>query len=207
MQKFKYLVVISMLGLLYGCASTYPCGEPSDGVCSSVSDNYKSSFTNYTNPDDIAKDSPSSRVSSSSNTPPMNMNFTQYSQVPANGAPLLSMPKMVRVWLTPYTDSDNIYHDQSYEYVIVDKGRWNFSNNKLMLDDDSLKNVTPDQVTTSKNPGYGGFGMATQPPKAAAPASPSLSGFPAINTLQSQQVPMVTTSIGGGLDRTTTILP
>ena len=42
-----------MAVVLGGCSSTYPCGEPSAGKCLSVSDNYKNSYTDYTNPDDV----------------------------------------------------------------------------------------------------------------------------------------------------------
>lgn len=192
-----------MLYLLYGCASNYPCGEPSAGKCLSVTDNYKNSYTDYTNPDDL--DKAGAFGSSSATSTPVKMNFSKYSQVPADGAPLLSTPKMIRIWLTPYTDSDNIYHDQSYEYVIVDKGHWNYNNNRLLNDNTNLKDVSPAQVSNSKSGGYGSFGMASQPPKQS---TPSLTGFPAINALQNQQSPVITTTtLGNGIDHTTTVTP
>ena len=53
--------------------------------------------------------------------------------------------------------------------------------------------------------------MASQPPKPSTPTTPitpGLSGFPAINALQNQQSPTITsTTIGSGIDRTTTITP
>lgn len=211
MYKIKHLVVASLFGLISGCATTYPCGEPSSGKCVPVTDNYERSYTDYTNPDDL--DNPNmtgSSSSSKSSKDPVVMNFTKYAQVPADGAPLLSTPKMIRIWLTPYTDSDNIYHDQSYEYVIVDRGRWNYGNNKLLVEDNNgLKDVSAAQVSDSKSGGYGSFGMANQPPKATTPAAvPGLSGFPAINSLQNQQQPIITTTtLDGGIGRTTTITP
>ena len=208
MKKFKHLMIIPLVSFLASCASTYPCGEPSNGKCLSVSDNYNRSYTDYTNPDDLdsAWNSASGNGSGSSKTTPLKVNFTKYSQVPADGAPLLSKPKMIRVWLTPYTDADNIFHDQSYEYVIVDRGRWNYGNNKLLSDGD-VQNVMPSQVTDTKGGGFGSFGMANQPVKQPSPATPALNGFPALNGLQNQQPPVMTTTIGSGIDRTTTILP
>ncbi len=209
MYKIKHLMVVATLGLITGCASTYPCGEPTSGKCLSVSDNYQRSYTNYTNPDDL--DTPgmfsSSSSSSSPQSDPVKMNFKKYSQIPADGAPLLSTPKIIRIWLTPYTDNDNIYHDQSYEYVIVDRGRWNYSNNRLLSDDGGLKDVSAAQVSAAKD-GYGSFGLATQPPKQATPATPGIQGFPALNSLQNQQQPTITTTtVGSGIDRTTTVAP
>lgn len=219
MPRKLFLTIAILMLVTYGCSSTYPCGEPSTGKCLSVTDNYKRSYTNYTNPDDL--DDPgfwSSSDSSNNNSKakPVKFNFAKYPQIPSDGAPLLSQPKMIRVWITPYTDADNIYHDQSYEYVIVDRGKWNYSNNKLMLEN-NIKDVTPAQVSNSKSGGYGSFGMASQPLKPSTPTTPiisttpitpGLSGFPAINALQNQQSPTITsTTIGSGIDRTTTITP
>lgn len=205
------LIILSSV-VLGGCASNYPCGEPSSGKCMSVTQNYERSYTNYVNPDDLpAQNGGTSRVTDNDSNNPIKLKFTNYAQTPADGAPLLTMPKMLRVWLTPYTDSDNIYHDQSYEYIIVDRGRWNYNNNKLLMNDSSnLQNVTPAQVTDEKGGGYGGYGMADQPPKSTnpTPTMPPLTGFPAINQLQNGQNPQVmTTTIGGGIDRTTEIIP
>ena len=198
----KYLIIILISGL-YGCASNYPCGEPGNGECLSVTDNYKRSYNSYANSDDLSNSSSSDK--DRVERKPIKMQFNKYSQIPADGKPLLSMPKMMRLWLTPYTDSDNIYHDQSYEYIILDKGHWNYNNNTLLSSDDNLKDVSPAQVDISKSCGYGSFGMAKHPPKQF---SPSLTNFPAINSLQHQQSPVITTTtVGGGVDRTATINP
>ena len=207
MFKFKPLIAITLIGLLSSCASSYPCGEPTSGKCLSMSENYKRSYTNYTNPDDLDNPGMFGSSGGSSKSDPVKMHFSKYSQLPADGAPLLSTPKMIRIWLTPYTDNDNIYHDQSYEYVIVDKGRWNYSNNHLLNDGDGLKDVSAAQVSNTKV-GYGSFGMASQPPKPTTPAVPGIPGFPALNSLQNQQQPIITTTaVGSGIDRTTTIVP
>ncbi|MHB8697650.1 MAG: type IV conjugative transfer system lipoprotein TraV [Sulfuricaulis sp.] len=38
--------------------------------------------------------------------------------------PLRSQPKVIRIWVAPYTGADDEYHDQSYVYTVVDDGRW-----------------------------------------------------------------------------------
>ena len=204
----KKLLIVVVVGLLGGCASSYPCGEPSAGSCRSVSQNYKNSYTNYTNPDDLDKPGMfggSSSDSSSSKTEPIKMGFTKYPQLPADGAPLLSTPKMIRVWLTPYTDDDNIYHDQSYEYIIVDKGHWNYGNNKAVKISGGLKNVSAGQVTMAKD-GYGSFGIGKQPQKPATDTT-NMPNFPALNALQHNQQPTITEITGIGAAHTTTISP
>lgn len=220
----KFTCISSVL-LMVGCASApYPCGEPGAGKCSSVTNNYQNSFQDYTNPDDLpGTTGGTSRVtggdqqSSSSSSPKQVFNFKNYAQVPANGSPLLSTPKMLRVWITPYTDNDNIYHDQYYEYMIVDRGSWNFNNNQRLLDDEAgdLMNITQGQVSESRDGGYGAYGIENKPVVDTANHStqpvtiePNLTAFPALNMLQNGQAPVeYETHVGSGVDTTTTILP
>lgn len=215
------LIALTTCGaVLISCASApYPCGEPGAGKCSSVTANYDNSYHNYTNKDDLPSQNQwqgSSRVTSSSNSsnikakPQKLFQFKEYAQVPANGAPLLSTPKMLRVWVTPYTDNDNIYHDQYYEYMIVDRGTWKFNNNqKLLADTADLTNVSQGQVSDTRKGGYGAFGLADKP----TPANPAKNGgsvglanFPALNMMQ-QQPTEIETHVGSGIDNTTTIIP
>ena len=216
MQKKQFTTsVIWLLTLTLGaCATPYPCGEPGTGQCKSVTQNYEQSYQNYTNPDDLNADGSSSstpatqREDSSSKTVKEYMRFQQYPQIPADGAPLLSQPKMMRVWLSPYTDNDNIYHDQGYEYIIVSRGSWNYNNNKILLNEDGLQNVTQGQVSNTRQGGYGAFGNLDQPPKVESQPKTTLPAqFPAINGLQNGQVPMVTTTVGSGVNRTTQPIP
>lgn len=201
LKQLAKLTIIPILAALYGCASDYPCGEPGKGKCLSVTDNYKRSYGNYINSDDLDADG----IHWGSNAKsPINMGFSKYAQIPHDGAPLLSTPKVLRVWLTPFTDNDNIYHDQSYEYIIVDKGHWNYNNNKLLIEH-NIKNVYPTQVLTNKSGGHGSFGLGNQQSKITVPA---LNGFPAINSLQNQRAPIITTTtVGSGIDHTSTITP
>jgi conjugal transfer pilus assembly protein TraV len=39
-------------------------------------------------------------------------------------------PRMIRVWILPYEDSDGDLHDQSYLYLPVDSGRWLVENTR-----------------------------------------------------------------------------
>lgn len=203
----KIITTLVASAVLVGCAmNDYPCGEPNQGTCSSVSQHDKKSYTDYKNPDDLAANASNSGSATGGNSSPVKMNFKTYTQIPGDGAPLLSAPKMVRVWFTPYTDVDNIYHDQAYEYMIVDRGRWNYSNNRLLEMGDT-KNVTMGQVSSTKGGGYGAYGLADQPVKPSTNPTP-VSPFPAINALQNQQSPIITTTtVGSGIDRTTTITP
>jgi conjugal transfer pilus assembly protein TraV len=39
--------------------------------------------------------------------------------------PMISPPKMLRVWIAPWSDKNNVLHDQSHSYLMVQKATWN----------------------------------------------------------------------------------
>ena len=193
-KKVSLLMFLPLaLSLVTSCASTYPCGEPSMGKCASVSDNYEHSFTDYTNPDDVdadsgwfSSDNKSSKNSETAST--IKFSFTKYAQTPADGSPLISQPKMLRVWLTPYTDNDNIYHEQGYEYMITNKGDWVFGNNKLKTNN-NIKNISLVQGGKANLPEQAGFNPQAKPPVSNSPNA-FLNDYPALNSLKNQNVPI-----------------
>lgn len=204
MQKLLFLGCVTLI--IGACSTPYPCGEPGTGQCKSVSQNYDQSYQSYTNPDDLNADGSNAQGSQKSGDMVSDyLHFQEYPAIPADGAPLLSAPKMMRVWLSPYTDSDNIFHDQSYEYIIVSRGTWNYNNNKVLFAEDNLQNVTPAQVSNVRHGGYGAYGNLDQPVKSESAVSIP-SSFPALSSLQNNQVPVVTTTIGSGIDRTTRVI-
>lgn len=46
------------------------------------------------------------------------------------GDPLRSAQKVRRVWLAPWEDEDEVLHDQSYFYMVVDAGRWQIEHSR-----------------------------------------------------------------------------
>ncbi|HRH79581.1 MAG TPA: type IV conjugative transfer system lipoprotein TraV [Thiobacillaceae bacterium] len=46
------------------------------------------------------------------------------SSTPAAGTPLLSPPRVLRLWFAPWVDEDGDLHDQSYLYVMWHRGEW-----------------------------------------------------------------------------------
>lgn len=215
MQIKNIIITMSIIGVISGCGTNdYPCGEPTNGRCASVTDNYNRSMHEYTNPDDVAPPhgffGGSGDNKDSSSTKPINyFGFIKSTQLPYAGAPLASSPRMMRVWLTSYTDDDNIYHDQAYEFILTDRSHWIYNNN-TRSHFTGLKNVTLDQskgVKGASSGSYGlsgsGFGAKSKPTVNNNPSS-VLGDFPAINALKSGQTPM-TTAVGSGIDKTTII--
>lgn len=42
-----------------------------------------------------------------------------------SGTPLYEKPLTLRVWIAPWEDKDQVLHDQSYSYLLVQKAKWN----------------------------------------------------------------------------------
>ena len=49
---------------------------------------------------------------------------------PHSGDPIRSAQKVRRVWLAPWEDDDEVLHDQSYFYLVVDPGRWQIEHSR-----------------------------------------------------------------------------
>lgn len=52
-----------------------------------------------------------------------------------SGTPIRSAPLVLRVWFSPWEDSDGDLHDQSYVYLPVDSGKWLIEHNRRRIQD------------------------------------------------------------------------
>ena len=52
---------------------------------------------------------------------------------PAPGTPLLTPPKVLRLWLAPRVDEDGDLHDASYLYVMWDRGEWQIEHTRRQI--------------------------------------------------------------------------
>jgi conjugal transfer pilus assembly protein TraV len=50
---------------------------------------------------------------------------------PYSGAPLRTPPRVLRIWMAPFEDTDSDLHDQKYLYVTVHTGRWLLEANQV----------------------------------------------------------------------------
>jgi conjugal transfer pilus assembly protein TraV len=108
---------------LAGCAGTlsgldgrgrFSCQAPDGIACASLSGVYANALQNHLPGQARSFDAVSSDRSSAS----------MLRAVPRSGEPIRSAQKVRRVWLAPWEDDDEVLHDQSYLYLIVDPGRW-----------------------------------------------------------------------------------
>lgn len=120
--------VLLLLPTLSACAnmagldgkSEFACRAPDGVVCTSVSGVYANTLAG-TLPTRPASETdpkpPAAEPRSYGARPPVGT-------APAAGTPLLSQPKVLRLWLAPWVDEDGDLHDQAYLYVMWHRGEW-----------------------------------------------------------------------------------
>ena len=139
----------SLLGaaLLAGCSSItgldgssqYACKAPEGVKCDSVSGNYYNALQNNlpaqrkptgsTNPSSLTDPQSPSVVRSSGRTGASAMPTAIGAAVPVEGpaymaAPLRAGPRVLRLWIKPWEDTDRDLNGESLVYVQIDNGRW-----------------------------------------------------------------------------------
>jgi len=55
------------------------------------------------------------------------------SAAPTAGTPLLSPPKVLRLWLAPWVDEEGDLHDQAYLYVLWHRGEWQLGHTEAVI--------------------------------------------------------------------------
>jgi conjugal transfer pilus assembly protein TraV len=141
--------IVSLLGaaLLAGCSSItgldgssqYACKAPEGVKCDSVSGNYYNALQNNlpaqrkptgsTNPSSLTDPQSPSVVRGSGRTGASAMPTAIGSAVPVEGpaymaAPLRAGPRVLRLWIKPWEDTDRDLNGESLVYVQIDNGRW-----------------------------------------------------------------------------------
>ena len=67
---------------------------------------------------------PGRPMSSRNDGIPSRATVTRVATTPEANVPLRSAPRVLRLWIKPWEDSDGDLHTQSYVYVPIDSGRW-----------------------------------------------------------------------------------
>ena len=127
-SALRTILIAACASLAAGCASTlsglggtpsYACKAPEGVLCTSVAGVYANSLQNKL---------PSQRTEQRQTDPARNVVTSTRAASTANPAPdaasMRSAPRVLRLWLAPWEDSDGDLQDQSYLYVVVDSGRW-----------------------------------------------------------------------------------
>ncbi len=172
MKSLRWLVVPTVL-LLTGCAGTmtgldgqggFSCKAPDGISCASLSGVYANAVQNNL---------PGQRTGTKSDKV-VEAIARITAAAPRSGDPLRSAQKVRRVWLAPWEDEDEVLHDQSYVYLVVDPGRW--------------------QIEHSRRKATEGF-RPVMPPKIFAPQASNAGDRPSLQVERMNPAPGATPSM------------
>lgn len=179
------------LTLLAGCGdmtglggkSEYACKAPEGVQCNSVSGNYYNSLTSGGGA--ASKGAPTKGTPRAAPRSMYTMLKAASSGSSMQGPPafepaaLRSPPRVMRLWIKPWEDSDHDLHDQSFVYLQTDPGRWQIAHAQRQIRDAyaPLKPPTPQQASspgTASPSGQANPGVETRPtsPPAGALTDP-----------------------------------
>ncbi|MBU0744903.1 MAG: type IV conjugative transfer system lipoprotein TraV [Gammaproteobacteria bacterium] len=116
-KGFKYAFCFSIL-FLSGCAGMngkFDCNVNSGGKCAPMNQINKMADTGLFNKDNFYK---------SKNLMQANNKATGYPMNIFEGAPIRSGESIQQIWIGPYEDITGNYHEPSYVYTVVKKGKW-----------------------------------------------------------------------------------
>ena len=110
---------VMVTGALAGCTIKYGCPAPEGVQCKPISEVYRSvSQTGGTVPKGKGSAAPTK-------TPSAAPGVEGSAGGEADGpSPIRSAPKILRVWVAPWIDTEGDLHQQSYLYVVIDHGAW-----------------------------------------------------------------------------------
>jgi len=119
--------------MMSGCAAKFACKENPNGPgCQSVSGMYDS-----INKKKIHRDSEAPEG---------------YPEIIQPGTPIRDQSKVLRVWIAPWVDKDDDYHDQAYVYLVLNHGHWFIDRENKKLESKYAARVIPPSSLQPKKP-------------------------------------------------------
>ncbi len=206
-MKHSLLLAALLPALLTGCAgmsglsgstSHLACHAPKGVLCSSISGVYANSVAgtlpsqqvnhggDLLRPQSLppADQSAPDRAAPDSTAAPAYPVPSGYVKAPESGAPILSPPQVLRVWIAPWKDPDGDLRDQQYLYVLWDRGHWEIDHTEHHI----LREYAPVRPLT---PLPGASSSAASPATIAAEAAGQPSGVPGVPNPVAAAVPQL----------------
>lgn len=151
MKTLAGWIVPVMLGLS-GCAGmtgldgqgSFSCKAPDGISCASLSGVYTNAVQNNL---------PGQRTPTKADKVPETKTRIDAAAL-RSGDPLRSAQQVRRVWLAPWEDEDEVLHDQSYFYLVVDPGRWQIEHSRRKATE-SYRPVMPPRAFLPQSPPTG----------------------------------------------------
>lgn len=142
-------LVLACAALVAGCSasgldakSTFACKAPDGVTCMSVSGVYETSRHNALPGQQPGTSNPGLKADPPVGAPNAAPAKASIDGVPiahrpplTSGTPLRSAPRVLRIWLAPYEDSEGDLRDQTHLYITVDRGTWQIEHTRRAIQD------------------------------------------------------------------------
>lgn len=119
MMKGSFLLLILSVLTLSGCASKYSCGAPQGESCRSIGEIYEARQQG-----NLAHQQKPGVSSGQPDSESVQLSERHRIVSVEPGDPLLSQPRVLRVWINRWEDRDEDLHDEQFIYLRMDQGRW-----------------------------------------------------------------------------------
>jgi len=113
--------------------SEFACKAPDGVVCTSVSGVYTNARAGALPAQQSQAQAKAPHADAGEGDPKPYGATVSVTSTPAPGTPLLSPPKVLRLWLAPRLDEDGDLHDASYLYVMWDRGEWQIEHTRRQI--------------------------------------------------------------------------
>ncbi len=118
--------------------SEFACKAPDGVVCTSVSGVYANALAGalHAQQSQVQSQNPDQAKATREaveGEPKPYAATVSVTSTPAPGTPLLSPPKVLRLWLAPRLDADGDLHDASYLYVMWHRGEWQIEHTRRQI--------------------------------------------------------------------------
>ncbi|MDD3765464.1 MAG: TraV family lipoprotein [Pseudomonadota bacterium] len=126
MNGYRRLVPMTLAILLSACAGPrYACPIPDgSGGCRSLAQVYREAQALSGNPTPSAASAGETSDSDDARAPLFMPSGTPALETPGPGTALLTTPRVLRVLITPWPDTDGDVHAGQHLYLRLDAGRW-----------------------------------------------------------------------------------
>jgi len=155
-NRFRNVTMAALMSAAFAaCAPTFHCTEGMTGPgCQSVSQVYKDTHQEKTTSQVYAASHKQGKAPLKAAAAPHGLPQTVHP-----GNPLRSGERVMRVWMAPWVDKDDDYHDQSYVYLVMNHGRWYVDRAHKRIIRRYAPHVTPPTTTkvapsTDRGPTY-----------------------------------------------------
>ena len=127
-MKLQAFSALAFTFALAGCAGgpKYACGVPQGVTCQPVSAVYASS-----SPASLARVQVDELEETKADVASKDRSSLQAAKVPGTfvatiepGEPILTAPRVLRLWIAPWEDAAGDLHDETYLYLRIDDGHW-----------------------------------------------------------------------------------